>query len=112
MTDHKTGTRQEWLAARLELLEAEKALTRRSDELARPPTEDRQATQTGTTTSRLTPRIKVEVGTQTFTVLAEEFDDTARAELWPKLLAQYPQLGEAQAKTMRQIPVFMLTRQD
>ena len=35
MTDHKTGTREQWLAARLELLEAEKALTRRSDELAR-----------------------------------------------------------------------------
>src|SRR6195256_4231836 len=35
MTDHKTGTRAEWLAARLELLDAEKALTRRSDELAR-----------------------------------------------------------------------------
>jgi predicted dithiol-disulfide oxidoreductase (DUF899 family) len=35
MTDHTTGTREEWLAARLELLEAEKALTRRSDELAR-----------------------------------------------------------------------------
>jgi predicted dithiol-disulfide oxidoreductase (DUF899 family) len=35
MTGHKTGTRDEWLAARLELLEAEKALTRRSDELAR-----------------------------------------------------------------------------
>jgi len=34
MTAHKTGTRKEWLAARLELLEAEKALTRRSDELA------------------------------------------------------------------------------
>jgi hypothetical protein len=34
-TDHRTGTREEWLAARLELLEAEKALTRRSDELAR-----------------------------------------------------------------------------
>ncbi|TMD05261.1 MAG: DUF899 domain-containing protein [Chloroflexi bacterium] len=32
---HKTGTREEWLAARLELLEAEKALTRHSDELAR-----------------------------------------------------------------------------
>ena len=32
---HNTGTRQEWLAARLELLEAEKDLTRRSDELAR-----------------------------------------------------------------------------
>ena len=35
MTDHRTGTREEWLAARLELLEAEKELTRRSDELAR-----------------------------------------------------------------------------
>jgi len=35
LTDHKTGTREEWLAARLELLKAEKALTRRSDELAR-----------------------------------------------------------------------------
>src|SRR5436189_2853766 len=35
MTDHKVGTRQEWLAARLELLEAEKVLTRRGDELAR-----------------------------------------------------------------------------
>jgi predicted dithiol-disulfide oxidoreductase (DUF899 family) len=35
MTTHKTGTRQEWLAARLDLLEAEKELTHRSDELAR-----------------------------------------------------------------------------
>jgi predicted dithiol-disulfide oxidoreductase (DUF899 family) len=35
MSDHKTGTRQEWLAARLELLEDEKKLTRRSDEVAR-----------------------------------------------------------------------------
>jgi predicted dithiol-disulfide oxidoreductase (DUF899 family) len=35
MTKHATGTREEWLAARLELLDAEKELTRRSDELAR-----------------------------------------------------------------------------
>jgi predicted dithiol-disulfide oxidoreductase (DUF899 family) len=35
MTSHKFGTREEWLAARLELLEAEKELTRRSDEVAR-----------------------------------------------------------------------------
>jgi predicted dithiol-disulfide oxidoreductase (DUF899 family) len=34
MTKHITGTRKEWLVARLELLEAEKELTRRSDELA------------------------------------------------------------------------------
>lgn len=32
---HKTGTREQWLAARIELLQAEKELTRRSDELAR-----------------------------------------------------------------------------
>jgi len=35
MTDHAVGTREEWLAARLELLAAEKELTRRGDELAR-----------------------------------------------------------------------------
>ena len=35
MTKHMTGTREEWLAARLKLLQAEKELTRRSDELAR-----------------------------------------------------------------------------
>ena len=35
MTTHITGTRNEWLAARLELLEAEKELTRRGDEIAR-----------------------------------------------------------------------------
>src|SRR3989441_12224375 len=35
MTDHKTGTREEWVEARLELLKAEKARTRRGDELAR-----------------------------------------------------------------------------
>jgi len=34
MTKHKAGTRKEWLAARIDLLEAEKDLTRRSDELA------------------------------------------------------------------------------
>jgi predicted dithiol-disulfide oxidoreductase (DUF899 family) len=35
MTSHKIGTREEWLAARRELLEAEKALTRRTDDVAR-----------------------------------------------------------------------------
>jgi predicted dithiol-disulfide oxidoreductase (DUF899 family) len=35
MISHKVGARKEWLAARLELLDAEKDLTRRSDELAR-----------------------------------------------------------------------------
>ena len=35
MTTHRRGTREEWLAARIALLAAEKELTRRSDELAR-----------------------------------------------------------------------------
>jgi predicted dithiol-disulfide oxidoreductase (DUF899 family) len=39
MTANKIGTREEWLAARLELLAAEKELTRQSDQLA----EQRQA---------------------------------------------------------------------
>ena len=65
------------------------------------------------------PSITVEVGTQTFTVLAEELGGTARAELWPKLVAEWPKpvagspdLGAAQAGTTRQFPVFLLTRQD
>jgi predicted dithiol-disulfide oxidoreductase (DUF899 family) len=39
MTTHATGTREQWLEARLRLLHAEKELTRRSDELV----EQRQA---------------------------------------------------------------------
>jgi predicted dithiol-disulfide oxidoreductase (DUF899 family) len=35
VTAHRIGTPEEWLAARLDLLEAEKELTRKSDELAR-----------------------------------------------------------------------------
>ncbi|MEF2551924.1 DUF899 domain-containing protein [Aurantimonas sp. A2-1-M11] len=35
MTSHATGSRDEWLAARLELLQTEKTLTRMSDEAAR-----------------------------------------------------------------------------
>jgi predicted dithiol-disulfide oxidoreductase (DUF899 family) len=35
MTEHRVGTREEWLAARKALLAEEKELTRRSDELAR-----------------------------------------------------------------------------
>jgi predicted dithiol-disulfide oxidoreductase (DUF899 family) len=35
MTAHKTATREEWLKTRIELLQAEKELTHRSDEVAR-----------------------------------------------------------------------------
>jgi deazaflavin-dependent oxidoreductase (nitroreductase family) len=65
------------------------------------------------------PQITVEVGAQTFTVMAEELDGAARAELWPKLVAEWPKpaagspdLGAAQAKSTRQFPVFLLSRQN
>jgi predicted dithiol-disulfide oxidoreductase (DUF899 family) len=35
MTTHITGTRREWLAARLDLLKAEKEYSRQGDEIAR-----------------------------------------------------------------------------
>jgi predicted dithiol-disulfide oxidoreductase (DUF899 family) len=35
MDSHRVGTREEWLKARLDLLEAEKELPRRGDELTR-----------------------------------------------------------------------------
>lgn len=53
--------------------------------------------------------IQVEVGTETFTVLAEEVEGAARAELWRRLVAAWPTVGEFQAKTARRIPLFTLT---
>ena len=53
------------------------------------------------------PRIEVEVGTQAFTVLAEELDDTTRAELWPKLVAEAPQLGEVPQPTTAAAPLVL-----
>jgi deazaflavin-dependent oxidoreductase (nitroreductase family) len=58
------------------------------------------------------PTITVGVGAQRFTVLAQDLDDTGRAELWPKLVAEAPPLGDVQTRTTRQIPVFLLSRQD
>ena len=53
------------------------------------------------------------MGAQTFTVLADELACAdGGAELWPKLVAEYPTVGEHQAKTTRQFPVLQLTRQD
>jgi F420H(2)-dependent quinone reductase len=45
-------------------------------------------------------------------VLAQELAGSARAALWPQLTSAYPELAEAQAKTERQFPLFVLTRQD
>lgn len=58
---------------------------------------------------RAHPTIEVELGAEMFTALAEELTGTAHAELWPKLIAASPTLGEFQAKTARRIPLFALT---
>jgi hypothetical protein len=44
--------------------------------------------------------------------VAEELDAAARAQLWPRLVAQSPAIAQHQAKTTRQIPVFILIRHD
>src|SRR5437764_3065642 len=45
------------------------------------------------------PTIDVELGTETFTALAEQVTGAAHAALWSKLVAASPALGEFQAKT-------------
>ena len=56
------------------------------------------------------PTIEVELGTETFTALAQEVTGSAHAKLWPQLVAASPALGHFQAKTMPQIPLLTLTR--
>jgi deazaflavin-dependent oxidoreductase (nitroreductase family) len=56
------------------------------------------------------PTIDVELGTERFTVHAEEVEGAERAALWAKLAAASPSLAEFQAKTARRVPLFTLTR--
>lgn len=57
------------------------------------------------------PKITVEVGAETFRVVAEELDTAARAAAWPAIVGQAPAAGEFQKMTTRTIPVFILTRE-
>lgn len=58
---------------------------------------------------KATPTIDVELGTRTLTMVAEEVTGAARDELWANLLGRGPTLVEFDARTDRQIPVFVLT---
>jgi deazaflavin-dependent oxidoreductase (nitroreductase family) len=58
------------------------------------------------------PNTHVEMDTQTFTARAEEQQGAARARVWPKVLAASPSLREFEARTTRQVPLFLLTRAD
>jgi deazaflavin-dependent oxidoreductase (nitroreductase family) len=54
------------------------------------------------------PAITVELGSQRFEATAEEQTGPARADLWAKLVAQFPDLAKFQARTDRLIPLFLL----
>jgi deazaflavin-dependent oxidoreductase (nitroreductase family) len=56
------------------------------------------------------PTIKVELGAETFTAVAEEVTGAAYVALWPKLVAASPALRGFQVRTARRIPLFSLTR--
>ena len=58
------------------------------------------------------PRIDVEVGTRDVHGAGGGAGRHARAELWPKLIAASPSIGEFETKTTRQVPLFVLTRDD
>ena len=58
------------------------------------------------------PEVTVELGTETFHVVAEELDCEARSLVWPTIVEQSPAAGEFQRAITRSIPVFVLTRED
>ena len=58
------------------------------------------------------PKVDVEVGTETYTVVAEELARAERDELWKRVVAERPGFGDYERKTDRVIPLLRLTRVD
>ena len=56
------------------------------------------------------PAITVELGTRRFAATAEEQAGPARAELWSRLVQEFPDLATFAARTDRSIPLFLLRR--
>jgi deazaflavin-dependent oxidoreductase (nitroreductase family) len=56
------------------------------------------------------PKIEVEVGTETYTVVADEITGPERDEVWTRVVTQSPGFGDYQQKTDRVIPLVRLTR--
>jgi deazaflavin-dependent oxidoreductase (nitroreductase family) len=59
---------------------------------------------------RANPHVKVEVGTETVAVTAEELPPAEREEKWARITAAAPGFAEYQEKAGRVIPVFALRR--
>jgi deazaflavin-dependent oxidoreductase (nitroreductase family) len=59
---------------------------------------------------RANPQAHVEVGTESFDVIARELPRAERDDIFPKITAAAPGFAEYQAKTNRVIPLFELER--
>jgi deazaflavin-dependent oxidoreductase (nitroreductase family) len=57
---------------------------------------------------RANPRAHIELGAESFDVIAHELSTSERSEILPKIIAAAPPVAEYQAKTSRVIPVFEL----
>jgi deazaflavin-dependent oxidoreductase (nitroreductase family) len=57
---------------------------------------------------RANPRVTVEIGTETRTVLARIAEPDERERLWSAQKKDYPGFAEYETKTTRQIPVIIL----
>jgi F420H(2)-dependent quinone reductase len=55
------------------------------------------------------PHCEVEIGTRKLAMVSRRASDTEKANLWPALLAMYPDFDDYQARTTRNIPVLILT---
>ncbi|MEW5813377.1 MAG: nitroreductase family deazaflavin-dependent oxidoreductase [Actinomycetota bacterium] len=60
---------------------------------------------------RADPRARVEVGTETYDVVARELPAGERDATWPKVVAYSAVFADYQANTTRTIPLFELTRE-
>lgn len=56
------------------------------------------------------PRVTVEVGTETFDVIARPAEGEERRRIWETQKQRYPGFAEYEAHTARQIPVVVLER--
>ena len=56
------------------------------------------------------PRFDVEVGTETFPVVATPLDPEERAVQWRRIVAERPGFGDYETKTSRVMPVLRLRR--
>jgi deazaflavin-dependent oxidoreductase (nitroreductase family) len=59
---------------------------------------------------RANPDAHIEIGTDSYDVVARELPREERDDAWEKIVAAAPGFGEYQEKTSRVIPLFELTR--